>query len=1098
MADIESLELKIQGNASGATKSLNNLCKTLEKLEKATAGGCGLDALDVSLRSISQDAGTKLSAIAIGLSDIAKVKVSSSIANQITAIGKATNSLASTDYSNLTQLHQALQPLESLGKSNLGSYLTQLDKLPKTLTALNNIDMVALGAKVREVANAMKPLADEMQKVANGFSALPAKIQDFINSSSKIPASNTVSALSFKNLTTKIVAAVYSLKRIGSVVASWMNKSNEYVENLNLFTVSMGEFAEAAQATAESYGDLLGIDPSEWMRNQGVFMTMATGFGVAGDRAATMSQQLTQLGYDISSFYDTSVEDAMQKLQSGLAGELEPLRRLGYDLSQAKLEATALSLGIDKAVSSMTQAEKAELRYYAIMTQVEQAHGDMGKTLTAPANQMRIFKAQVEQTARSLGNIFIPTLNLLLPYGIAAVKVLRVLADAVAAIAGFTLPEFQEKNVGTSVAEGFEDANKEVAKMKRMLLGIDELNVVSDTASSDANGGSGFDFDLPTYDFLEYATESRVNQIVEEMKNWLGISEDIDSWSELLDTRLGNILKTVGLIGIAFAAWKISNSVHTFITKGIPALKELLKSKSFNITMGVTLAVTGLVIGAGVIQDALTEGLESVNVMDVVSSAGLIISGGALIGKAFGKALAGAAIGAIVVGVAGLGVALYDAIKNELNIANGLTIAFSAALIGAGIGYLVNGALGAAVGAAMGVVIGGAAAGAIWITQNVESTVEKVFGIVSAAALAVGAILAFTGANIPLGVGLMAIGAVSMGSQIAMNTDALSDEVKGVIAVITTAVSGAMLATGALLAFTGANIPLGIALMAGGALTMGASIIPKWNTLSDGVKNTISTITASLGGALLVIGAILAFTGAGLPLGIGLMLAGAASLGTAVALNWESVKNTIKTVLASILAIISGASLALGVILCLTGAGLPLGLGLIMAGIAGSVTAAKLDDNPITKFVKNMVNVIIGLINKVIDAVNGLFHIKFKGLNIGGVEIIPSIDTRLIKLSKIPLMAEGGIVADGQMFIAREAGPELVGSIGNRTAVVNNDQIVSAVSKGVYQAVVQAMGQSGNQTVEAKVNDKVLFEVVVNRNRQETMRTGYNPLLGGA
>lgn len=1101
MADIESLELKIQGNASGATKSLNNLCKTLEKLEKATAGGCGLDALDISLRGISQDAGTKLSAIALGLSDIAKVKVSSSIANQITAIGKATNSLASTDYSNLTQLHQALQPLESLGKSNFGSYLTQLDKLPKTLTALNNIDMAALSAKVREVANAMKPLADEMQKVSNGFSALPTQIQNFLNSSAKIPSSNTASVVSFAKLGAKITGAVYSLKRIGTAVASWMNKSNEYVENLNLFTVSMGKFAEEAQAMAESYGDLLGIDPSEWMRNQGVFMTMATGFGVVGDRAYTMSQQLTQLGYDISSFYNTSVEEAMQRLQSGLAGELEPLRRLGYDLSQAKLEAVALSLGIDKAVSSMTQAEKAELRYYAIMTQVEQVHGDMGATLAAPANQMRIFKSQVEQAARSLGNIFIPTLNMLLPYGIAAVKVFRVLADAVAAIAGFTLPEMEERNIGTSTAEGFEDANKEVAKLKRTLLGIDELNVVGDTTSSDALSGSGFDFDLPTYDFLEYATESRVNQIVEDMKEWLGISEDIDSWSELLETRLGRILKTVALTGLAFAAWKISSSVSKFVTN-LPelkkSLKELLNSKSFNITMGVTLAVTGLVIGAGVIQDALTEGLESVNVMDVVASAGLIISGGAFIGKAFGKALSGAAVGAIVVGVAGLGVGLYDAIKNELDIANGLTIGFSAALIGAGIGYLVNGALGAAVGAGMGIVIGGATAGAIWIIQNVESTVEKVFGIVSAAALAVGAILAFTGTNIPLGIGLMAIGAVSMGSQIAMNTDALSDEVKGVIAVITTAVSGAMLAVGTILAFTGVNIPLGIALMAGGALTMGASIIPKWDTLSTGVQNTISTIAACLGGALLVIGAILAFTGAGLPLGIGLMLAGAASLGTAVALNWESVKNTMKTVLASILAIISGASLAIGVLLCLTGAGLPLGLGLILAGMAGSAKAAKLDDNPITNFVKKMVNVIIGLINTVIDAVNGLFHIKFKGLNIGGVEIIPSIDTRLIKLSKIPLMAEGGMVADGQMFIAREAGPELVGSIGNRTAVANNDQIVSAVSKGVYQAVVQAMGQSGNQTVEAKVNDKVLFEVVVNRNRQETMRTGYNPLLGGA
>lgn len=94
--------------------------------------------------------------------------------------------------------------------------------------------------------------------------------------------------------------------------------------------------------------------------------------------------------------------------------------------------------------------------------------------------------------------------------------------------------------------------------------------------------------------------------------------------------------------------------------------------------------------------------------------------------------------------------------------------------------------------------------------------------------------------------------------------------------------------------------------------------------------------------------------------------------------------------------------------------------------------------------------------------------------------------------------AQGGLPPVGQMFVAREAGPELVGTIGNRSAVVNNDQIVDSVSQGVYRAVVQAMGESGgSQVVEAKVNDKVLFEVVVNRNRQETMRTGHSPLLGG-
>ena len=94
--------------------------------------------------------------------------------------------------------------------------------------------------------------------------------------------------------------------------------------------------------------------------------------------------------------------------------------------------------------------------------------------------------------------------------------------------------------------------------------------------------------------------------------------------------------------------------------------------------------------------------------------------------------------------------------------------------------------------------------------------------------------------------------------------------------------------------------------------------------------------------------------------------------------------------------------------------------------------------------------------------------------------------------------AQGGFPIEGQMFVAREAGPELVGTIGNRSAVANNDQIVESVSRGVYQAVVAAMGSSnGDRVVEAKVNDKVLFEVMVSRARQETVRTGYNPLLGG-
>ena len=299
---------------------------------------------------------------------------------------------------------------------------------------------------------------------------------------------------SFGNLATKGLVAALSLQKIGKTISNLIDESNNYVENMNLFSVAMGDYAKSAMDYANVASEVMGIDPSAWIRNQGVFMTLATGFGVAGDRASVMSQQLTQLGYDLSSFFNISVEDAMQKLQSGLSGELEPLRRLGYDLSQAKLEATALSLGIDKSVSSMTQAEKSQLRYYAIMTQVTTAQGDMARTLDAPANQLRIFSAQVTQAGRALGNIFIPLLNKVLPYAIALLKVVRVLADAIAGLVGFEFAEVSDA-VGSmsdgagTVAGALDDANGSAKKLKKTLLGIDELNVMPDTSGS----GSGED-----------------------------------------------------------------------------------------------------------------------------------------------------------------------------------------------------------------------------------------------------------------------------------------------------------------------------------------------------------------------------------------------------------------------------------------------------------------------------------------------------------------------------------------------------------------------------------------------------------------------------
>ena len=814
----------------------------------------------------------------------------------------------------------------------------ELEIVSNSTSAKNGLD--ALTSSLTKLKNATKG--------GMGLSAVSKEVSGFRQNMDKMANSNARGAGSFTDLFHKIKSGVNVISRLGKSLWSTIEESSDYTENLHLFSVAMGEYAGGAMTYAEQVRDAMGIDTSDWIRNQGVFMTLATGFGVAGDRASEMSQQLTQLGYDLASFYNLDVEDAMVKLQSGLAGELEPLRRIGYDLSNAKLEATAAELGIDKAVSSMTQAEKAQLRYYAIMTQVTETHGDMAATLDAPANQLRILKSEVNMAAREIGNLFIPALSAILPIAIAVTRTIGTLASAISGLMGSKksgLTETTSKAVENTdaMSTNLEDAQGEAKKLKSYMMGIDELNVLNPGSDSAAASSEQFDFEMPpTYDFFEGLAESKVTAITEELKEWLGISEELESWWDLLDTNLGNILVSVGLIGVGMAAWKIG-AIVTDANK----LKETMAAlKTSMQLMGIAL-------------------------------------------KAMGVAA----------------------------------------------------------------VIAAATAGAVWLFKHTDSTLTKIGAIVSAAALSVGAILAFTG-NLPLGIALMAVGAVSMGSAIAMNTSALSDEVKGVIATITAAVSVALIAVGAILAFIGGPtlMPIGLALLAGGALTLATAVIPNWNYLADALQGPIGLITGIVSTALLALGIILLVSGAGIPLGIALLAAGAAGLITAVAVNWNTVVDILKKVFSSILAIVSGALLVLGALLLLTGGGLGLGLALIAAGLAGSFTAWKLDDNPITRFVKKMANGIIVIINDVIDAVNEMFHIQFKGLKIGDVQVIPAFNIRMLNIPKIPLMAEGGFPEQGQMFIAREAGVEMVGNIGRKTAVANNDQIVAGIAGGVASA----------------------------------------------
>lgn len=1185
-ASIETLELQIVGDVKDAKASLDALITTLDTLKLKTKGGVGLTSVANQVGKMATATGklngseeARLTSLAKGLqalSTLGNFKVSPNIARQISAIGTAVTNLGAADLSALHRLKTALQSLETLGKSNLGSTLNQIKQIPDVMRNLDVVDMVTFKWQIEELVIIFKPLADEMQKVANGFSAFPTKIQKFLKSSEQVPASNESSGKSFSRLMTKITATVYAFKQGARMIASWINASNEYVEDLNLFTVALGEYADEAQKYAERVGEVMGIDPSTWMRNQGVFMTLATGFGVVSDRAAIMSQQLTQLGYDLSSFFNIPVEEAMQKLKSGFSGELEPLRNLGYDLSKAKLEAIALSLGIDKTFDSMTQAEKAQLRYYAIMTQVTTAQGDMARTLEAPSNQIRIFKAQLTQAARALGNIFIPMLNKVLPYLIAVAKVVRMVANVIAGFFNFSLPEMDYSGLGgvsdgaEEASDGLDSATKSANKLKKTLLGIDELNVMPEPSSgsdgSDAvGGGGGFDFELPTYDFISDAVSNRVNEIVAKMKEWLGLTGEIDSWSDFFETRLGGIIMLVGSVGAGFAAWKIRNSLlnnMTTVTATLSVLKKTSVAKAIMGSGATSLGATVLAVAATVAAvAALGTGIamvytESENfrmglvtLFEIVSwhasEIGAIFSGVAealaSVGAGLGDVLIaagglalfgpwGLAIEGVVLGLKFLGYAADDSLKPVDVLGNGIsdltkskvrpfieamddlsmvtkTLDWGNAIvseadvenIGAKLATITetilneldsdrNEALATLdpLKAALG------DARFTELTEKVNESYTKQVEQITAWQSEINQIVATAqeerrgltaeeAARIEEIQAQMKETGVKYLSESETESNLILQRLKDNATQITTEQAAEVIANAA----TARDETIaaareqyeGICMEAQRMLDTGtitkdeydAIVAAAQQTRDDAVSaaeeqysNILDTARGKMGEYAKYIDWKTGEIKSNWEVWCDSMVVLWNDTWSAIQKWW---KDTAKPVIDSIL---DGTS-----------------------AIFDPETYKKMWDN----FVKWW-----GSLN--------LPQLEFKMPHFswgtqdatGVVKTVMeflNIPAKIPKL-KVSWYADGGFPTEGEMFVAREAGPEMVGSIGGRTAVANNDQIVESVSRGVYKAVSAAMGSSrGDQVVEAKVNDKVLFEVIVSRARQETVRTGYNPLLGG-
>lgn len=1059
--DIDSLQIEIEATSSDAASKIEQLATALTNLKSAAKGGAGLTTTTKQLQALSNAAklinGTNL--------DSQKIQQFASAMNSLSTIQKA---------------------------SGLNSTINALKKLPDISTALDKADLGKFAQQMNQVASAMRPLATEMQKVANGFSAFPIRIQKIIQSNSALTASNNKTAKSFGVLGTGISSAqakfgVYliAFRQLASVMSDWVKESNDYVENLNLFTVAMGDYAAEAKAYAEEVQAAMGIDPSEWMRNQGVFMQMAAGFGVATDSAALMSKNLTQLGYDISSFYNIGIEEAMEKLQSGLAGEIEPLRRLGYAIDVASLEQVALNHGITESVNAMSQAEKSQLRYIAIMEQSTNAMGDLSRTIQTPANAMRILNQQITQLSRALGNLLIPLLQQIIPWVQAFVEVITEAIQALAVLFGFELPTIDYSgldgvSVGASEAEdaigGATDAAK---KMKRELLGIDELTILEPNTSAGAGGaggvgGAGGDLglELPDYDFLGGLT---------------------DQANELKDTVKDLLYNYIIPVGTALAAWKILD-----LLEGLGIAQTMIGTLKKMVSGGIV-AYLEFQLALGAFNDYLSQ---DGDIWDFVRGALVTAIGSGILYAMFGGP------GLII----GLGVGIVASIVSlATNIMDGLDYTgpkakmmqmFASMLGGMAGAQIIGGLAGAAVGF---LVTAGVVLTITSITANLSGQAESgslanaLNIILSTLASGIGglALSVALGASGPVG---FVIGAVlSFVIQgISMNWDSIIESAKSwfqnMIDELVSIANDEALNIPQKVTAIGFNIVLGIMDGIVGALI---GILDWLNTnlvqpIVNGVKillgiHSPSTVFEKIGqniiyGLLNGISetwqSILSFFTSSMPQWWDGYIAPwftldrwkslASTIGESIKSAWDSTVGQWKSDISSWFEndvapwFTANKWLDLG-----------------QSAVSGLISGLQSVFGKISSWASDVWN----SVTSTFDSVRSTVSSQISTAN----SIIAQNSGDKVRAYNVDTFASGGFPDYGEMFIAREDGPELVGRIGNRTAVANNDQIVEGIASA-NDGVINAIYAMAQQIVTAIENQ----DTSVNLDGYQFVRRTYN------
>ena len=666
------------GNFSASAKSTQTFSNTITKMSKdidklssklkkvgdvkLPTGSASYKAMGDVLRTVSKQIDAVSSATKIGTRDLTKYRAElnsarSSMASASSQIDKLVSSelkfqktldavrvkvsqTQSAIHSMNSAFTAAISPMLSRVR-NLGSGFeavknTVLSFRDKATTALSRVSILAttVASAFRRTTSSSDDLDKAATKVAKSVSNESTELGRSAKEASTSATQHQKLSKSFADLAPKINSCSSSMKSLSSVselaskaftalvgvkLGSWLasaaKESISYIENLNLFTVAMGDSIDEANRFVAAMQEIYGMDPSNIMRYAGNFYQLATAIEMPDAAATNLSLILTKAANDISSLFNVDIETVFENLSSGMQGMSRAVKKYGMDIRTSTLQQTALNLGLTQQVETMSEANRQGLRFLTMMQQASNASGDFARTIESPANQLKILKEQIAQLGRAIGNFFIGPIGQAVAYLNGFIMALRSILTFIAELLGLITGVSTSFESGADAADkqagaisGIGSAAKKAAKqMQSLVAPFDELNILQENADTGGGAGSGvggaglgsdildpaiadaiadLDYQLENVrmkanqvrdailEFLGFEVEMGQiiswdpdkfeKNLIEAFPNWTKtIQATFDNWTDIMEG-FGNVLEALGNV-FALVGTKVKAFISLFI-----------------------------------------------------------------------------------------------------------------------------------------------------------------------------------------------------------------------------------------------------------------------------------------------------------------------------------------------------------------------------------------------------------------------------------------------------------------------------------------------------------------------------------------------------